>query len=654
MAESDSLTAVALIASFTALVIALGQLLQQVFGTAEGFRRTNKEIMGLFAQSRDRVFHWSELRFETRFSTPHFTFHYPTSESSLISGIDGGVALSPNESASRKVVLAVGDHGHRVDDLNRLIKSATTLSKFQGMLNFLDQYLSSSAGPQALMPGYQAYCASWLTLLDQLYEDDKKFHWAVKGASIIHARGPPKSGKIGPDPRLIRHFAIESHNRSWDLLPLDVVRPLASISFGDLLTLCYRLRLGIRDLSLAQFSADGYGNNFSTLQVQGLGTVVQYRYDRSNDLPGERHSANTKFIPCEEADKLAFSIIPQNPLLGIEKDWKLLRHSGQPLPEAMREHFRDLGVYDQQFSQAIVQKERDKNNVWRTFTDSLLLLAPFMPIEGLGVVKYQPPISAQWLESTLWCRESRVIFRHRLDRRLPQLPPTGDTIGILPPSRGPGQAQMHWIGLVLHFFATKYRQNFHANGNGIVGPLQENAHTTHAYDLVQDVRRASQEADAYLASLFNQAHCIPTYVCLVAAHQEMAMRIHDQVNQEVREHSSKKDHKGQKKPWASNREIPQLPPGVKMWDFLVEVMHRYIDEALDGRTIIDSHTKKVKDLESSDGRALAVLSDDDIRTGWCTMILRGILWRMIHFPISRPNLPYPSQYWKDNTLILIA
>jgi hypothetical protein len=188
--------------------------LQQVFGTAEGFRRTNKEIMGLFAQSRDRVFHWSELRFETRFSTPHFTFHYPTTESSLLSEIDNGEASGGKKVTNRNFVLAISDSSERMDDLTRAIKSTTRLSKFQRLLNALDQILSPTNG-QALLPGYQAYCASWLTLLDQLYEDEKRYQQRTKDASIIHARGPPKSGKIGPDARQVRHFAIECHSRSW-------------------------------------------------------------------------------------------------------------------------------------------------------------------------------------------------------------------------------------------------------------------------------------------------------------------------------------------------------------------------------------------------------------------------------------------------------
>jgi hypothetical protein len=85
MSDPLGMTAVVLVVSFTALAIAVVQLLQAVSGTADGDRKTSQKVMGIVATSRDRIFHWAELRVETTFTTPHFTFHKQISESSFLS-----------------------------------------------------------------------------------------------------------------------------------------------------------------------------------------------------------------------------------------------------------------------------------------------------------------------------------------------------------------------------------------------------------------------------------------------------------------------------------------------------------------------------------------------------------------------------------------
>jgi hypothetical protein len=65
-----SLTAVALVIALVALVTALGQLLQQYFATADGYRRCHKSVMGEYAQKTRLHWRWREFRFETLYTTP--------------------------------------------------------------------------------------------------------------------------------------------------------------------------------------------------------------------------------------------------------------------------------------------------------------------------------------------------------------------------------------------------------------------------------------------------------------------------------------------------------------------------------------------------------------------------------------------------------
>jgi hypothetical protein len=71
MGEVDTnLSASALSIALVALVIALGQLLQQYFATADGYRRCQKSVMGEYARMTRLRWRWREFRFETLYTTP--------------------------------------------------------------------------------------------------------------------------------------------------------------------------------------------------------------------------------------------------------------------------------------------------------------------------------------------------------------------------------------------------------------------------------------------------------------------------------------------------------------------------------------------------------------------------------------------------------
>ncbi len=74
MGTANDLSAVALTISLIALVIALGQVLQQYFATAEGFRRCRKDVIGAWSEL---TFDWRNLRYETRFASPHISLVRP-------------------------------------------------------------------------------------------------------------------------------------------------------------------------------------------------------------------------------------------------------------------------------------------------------------------------------------------------------------------------------------------------------------------------------------------------------------------------------------------------------------------------------------------------------------------------------------------------
>jgi hypothetical protein len=649
MSDPIGLTAVALVVSFTALAIAVVQLLQAVSGTADGYRKTSKEVMGIFATSRDRIFHLAELRFETTFTTPHFTFHKPISESSFFSRIEDDYR-NENKVAGRHV-LAIADKESRVSGLQKLIKSSREISTLQRFFNKVDPSHSAS-DRQSLLPQSGAFCATWLMLLERLYEDEQKYTQTTEDCEPSYARTPGKHGLFGPDHRQILYPAIENHVRSWDLLPSEAVRPFASISYGDLLTLCYRLRITVRDLYSGTFSADGHGNNFSSLNIQGLGMIVQYRYDATVEEGENSCPVNTKFVPSENADKLAFSIVPRNDVLGIHRDWRLEKwDSWQSFPDTMKQLYTRLGILPQYLSRIKAQKENNKCDSWRTFYDCVLLLCPFLPIDGLGVVKYQPPMPREYFGSSLAVREARIILRQRLNEHVGASNKLTTSHTSLPTRfTSPFPSQLHWVCAVFNFFEEKYQNQFHKYWDVWHSLVGQNARNTQGHDFVREVVTAAKDIDNYLASLFNQTHCVPTYSHLVAAHQEMSIQTHEKVYKEIR------DNPTQDKRSAPGFRTASTPPPTiaehhkTLQLGLMEVIHRYVDQVMDGATLIDSYRWKTDELEDSQGRRAASLTNDQIRAGWYAMMLRACLWSMMHVSLSSPqSFPHSGFYTTQTT-----
>ena len=68
----DATSLISLIVALVALLVALLQALQQYSGTADGYRRCQKSVMGKWAKYTHRRFKWrrGEFRFEIVFAVP--------------------------------------------------------------------------------------------------------------------------------------------------------------------------------------------------------------------------------------------------------------------------------------------------------------------------------------------------------------------------------------------------------------------------------------------------------------------------------------------------------------------------------------------------------------------------------------------------------
>lgn len=445
-------------------------------------------------------------------------------------------------------------------------------------------------------------------------------------------------------------------------MPPDIVRPLASIDMGDFLTLCFRLRIEIHPEERS-WSADGEGHSFSPLRVQGLGTVVQYRFDPLVSPVEEKYPANGYFAPSEACDKLAFGIIPANPDLGINREWKV--NTAPNFTDSIMTHFEELGVSEETRRLMKDDKSEDKHNTSEALCESLLLLCPPLVVDGLGIIKYVPPYPRRWAESMLQYREFDIVFRNRLNEMYPglvekekrmrmnhmdrpgptnlresQIPPTRET---LPGSSGEKyEDRIEWVGAVMNFFEQTQHELFF-DVPSLHTKFAKNAQGAEAKELLRRLRTALAEADKYLQDKFGGVE--GAYEALVAAHVEMALIHHTNIKQEER------------KP-----ERDRFPfrdgTGVRgVWPRKTETAHCYIDSATapeDAKTNVTvvglfrkHYSKKSRDPPTD-------FRTEDIREGWFTMMLRAILWGYIHLPIYRAWLPYKSKYYGDSKLVMIA
>lgn len=72
-ANEANLAAAALAVALVALIIAVGQLLQQTLSTADGYRRCQPSVIGPWARKTRLKFRWSQFRFETFYTTPRIS-----------------------------------------------------------------------------------------------------------------------------------------------------------------------------------------------------------------------------------------------------------------------------------------------------------------------------------------------------------------------------------------------------------------------------------------------------------------------------------------------------------------------------------------------------------------------------------------------------
>lgn len=255
---TDSVALAALIVSLVALFTTTGQLLQQYFATADGYRRCRYSVMGLWAKRTKRRWIWGEFRFETAFFIPRITY----------GPLHGDVGTKKE---------AVGGRCSLVNNEDSLEASMT---------------LGGWGSPSARKYYDSDELVCWVPLLAQLHK---------QGEDIVRYF-PQGSDSLANDTMVP---VVQFVHKTWDFMPTDVVRPMASSTVSDVAIMARRMGQVWRtfDPAAGSMRAEGNGHVITSTLARSLGTILQYT------STSRENAGNCFYIPVKEADKLGFGLV---------------------------------------------------------------------------------------------------------------------------------------------------------------------------------------------------------------------------------------------------------------------------------------------------------------------------------------------------------
>ena len=221
MASDTTISTIALAVALVALITTVSQVLGQFLATADGYRRCQSSVMGGWAKLTHRRFRWSEMRFETLYTTPQFGFSPYIPGRSVTQETD---AYGPKEMH------------HQLDGFSWSKKA--TFCEPTRRLHF-------AGGTENV---------SWLRFIEALHRNTAE-SLRLFGVSYVDV---PSKEELGHRNNLIlvdiaRRASgsqgymipdLKMQRRSWDFVPPEVVRPLASVAISDIAVMARRLGMG--------------------------------------------------------------------------------------------------------------------------------------------------------------------------------------------------------------------------------------------------------------------------------------------------------------------------------------------------------------------------------------------------------------------------
>ena len=391
---SENLATVALVISLIALATSTGQLLQQLFGTAEGYRKCQDSVIGPWAEKTKRKWRWTQFRFETLYTTPEILIWRMNREDKY--------HLSD---LARPNVAHLDDHSDAEPRQTTYFMTGTDRCREIAM---------SRKRPDEPV--------SWLGFLDQVQamSYDVLTHRSDNRLNFEPER--EKRNKSRRDSAQLKEIAsnmlslpaLRFKQRTWDLIPPEIVTPYASTNIGDVISIAHRLGMIWTDLQPEHgvLRAEGNGHTLSSTLVRSLGILLRYTYHSPNTRYDKVDSWRNYLIPSDSADKLGFGILPGCRELGIQ-DLTVNRNGTKDHED------NDFGPFDDiidiiGLDDGVKEELRENLAEFRYlegFCDIVCLATPFLPQYGSSII--QVPTPHYSVTSSLDHAECFVVFRER-------------------------------------------------------------------------------------------------------------------------------------------------------------------------------------------------------------------------------------------------
>ncbi|KAG9236263.1 hypothetical protein BJ875DRAFT_235729 [Amylocarpus encephaloides] len=305
--------AIALVALFTAL----GQLLQQYFATADGYRRCQTSVMGEYGTRTYLRWRWREFRFETIYTVP---------EISMVG--DGApnryeqVLLTGNNITRACSLVPLWSEGS--DPSKSLDYRPTYITDMELENRRTQSWLSKGIKPKAFPHRAPGELVCWIPLL----------HWIHESTKLSLSMLKYKGDVINKPPYQVRLPAVVFRQKSWDFLPPDVVRPLAKSTLSDIAIIARRMGMKWKEFrpSDGTLRAEGHSHIITSTLVRSLGIVLHYTYtgqtqrllqaqENLSRVPRARSAVFFEqeeiYIPRARADRLGCGVIRSEPRLRL-------------------------------------------------------------------------------------------------------------------------------------------------------------------------------------------------------------------------------------------------------------------------------------------------------------------------------------------------
>lgn len=454
---------------------------------------------------------------------------------------------------------------------------------------------------------------------------------------------------------------IYLRKRTWDFMPPDVVRPLASITLGDIVVLAQRLGMRWRTLQPTEgnMRAEGQGYALTSHPVRGLGTVLQYSFSR---VPG----APVLLVPSTAADKLLCGIIPKCKDL-VPHDFEIVGDDRKPSQFA--EVLRTLQVNHVAQNRLI---DASLQFWWRSPVDDLLsLLCPFMPLVDSPLSRIFNPLP--------WDRTGYVTPFHFWEGRKALL------LGLQEKRENISDTLRRILGFFEHL--ESYEHDFYCrweyanmgppgqwNVNCDLKPVNIQAKTA----MINDLRRIFDETTKYFLQLQGCSHTQDglrdskrepysrhspaqttesldkklsgsqpsvNYMDLVGAHVSTAFDACEKAREYYDIHTQTPAD------WDKFRDEEGKKAGEKQGPYF------YLEMFIIGQYYMHNIPEFVKDVKArvkNDVNA-AGLRDDTLEEAWWFLVIRGISWNMA-IEMTMPSMDelVPSSFYSSPMTLWIT